>query len=1504
MATPPRRPGVSRPVGDLTVLGRDPASPISSVDTLQPRTPIDFGTAIGIDLRAPPPLLLLPLRLEYRVVETNVPITIAGNVSAAFRDGATISDASPGVAGNSGAVSRDRAATSDAPSARSASERPAARTSDRRTNAPPWRLGAARATFQRREIWFRWFPDDDFSLRGIAPPSEQENEALARFEAACAGKPWHAVDDAAVISAWQVLSREVAPERAMHLIRHRGEPGDPNFLDAAGKMTLLPEKVALFALDAAGAATLLGESRAIDPALRYSIAALRPGGWLTDFDVALNAGMGLRLVDNAAVSRALAASWIVAVGLSKEDGAAAMTTLTNDAVANGAFAFLPQDTPTNNAPHAPTPYKTPRADLLGFLRSAVEAEKGVLASPLTQSAELFAEALGLDVAAVATAPNSGDLAFEDARAMVRVIGPALIDSAVDHVTALNGIDEEEVVDLFAEAIIARGPLPPIRVGKNPYGILPIIKLGGLSALASDTDRQQRIEAFLRDFSMIVIQQSQAAAAAVPVLEPEDPDGAAKLEAILKQNPVSRRLSVSTVGQSGFKALGCAYVTNKTHPVSVYLRDLARKPIASLPDPDASDTTFPLLYRLARLSLSKSVVLTTVMAEPTVGITKVTLRDQWTAQQNDKVDVALARITPLSVASLASRQPAAIGVVAGRVLQIASQRFLDALQRLEAIASEADGVAKLETLLMETIDLFQHRIDAWATGIAYRRLVKRRRAGGRGLSGGYWGMIGRLRPRTVTGTGGYLQAPSLQQAVTAAVLRSAYLRHPGSGAFAIGLDSARVRRGLQLLEMLQAGLSPGEALGYLAERRLHDTHQDILIFQLRDLFPLRDPRDDAAIETRLANGLAFLRADIAALVHPAQVAPLHALQDHLRGHFDALADIVMAEAAHLRGMGQADAANAWLQVLSGDTIPGLPSVLRTRRNGHGSSHRVAVLIPPATPREEAAPRAIAEPALAALAVEWLGGFGAAFVDVSIGGAGETVVRKYMLAADLGLTPIDLLVGGESEILLRARHRLVSLWRDDAATRAALGPLPDRDIVSFINRIRPTTVDLDVGSPSARKLLAVAADLRRAVAQGRMLEPGDLSAAADPAKPLTDAIERDLIAGSTAELAVRAKILGNRLSIDSGVLVGAVGPAVAAARNHRRLIDGGAADAALSLSLSALASLLRTLDAALLGVSRHAEPGALRLVGRAEIAADPEDFDRGLATLVARLKAKTAALSSAVSAAALQPPTASAARAQRDGLVAALKAALDGDAQPVLPPLTRVVATTPLLKPNPPKVAPALADWRPVRARIDQIATLFGGDPWRAHASADAATGADDPEADLRTEDVAPRARLYGTWISASNPANAATFAGFVADEWAEQRPSRMQQTGLAINYDSPQSEPPQALLLCEPAGPHAPTWSPQLAAEMVSETIRLMKTRALSTQERPLPGPLFPFANQVPFKPLPARPAAARIPVALILASAAVAARGNAAFVVDPNAVNVGITGGGLVEISGFSKVKE
>ena len=1482
---PAEDPAQPTPINPTHVLGRTPkgagltAGLAGELDVTKISPSTRLTAAITRDISAPPPLILLPLRLEYRVVETNVPLNLAGNVAKILR----------GTAGTT---------VAPAPTSPKTTSRADAVTT-------PFRLNPTAVTFTtQRQIWFRWYPDEDFTLHGIAPPSEGEIDALKRFDRSLGSKMWHALDDPDVVSAWQTLSREIAPERALHLIRHRGDPGDPKHLEALGTITLLPEKVALFALGPTGPPSLLGEGKAIDPKLHYSLANVQEGGWHTDFDAALDAGMGLRLTGDA-VQRALAASWIIAVGIAKGSGATAMNTLLKDAVANGAFAFLRQDTPTNNTPSEPTPYQVPRANLMTFLRTAVDAEKGVLASPLPQSAELFSEALGINLLEVANAPFSGDLAFEDARAMLRVIGPALIDTAVTNTAALNGIDEEVVIDFFKDWIASRGPLPPVRFGKNPYGVLPVVDLDGLTQLASDNDTDARIEAFIRNFATVVINAAQTAAdTTVPVLQPADPDAETKLEAILKLNPVSRRVEVGTVGTQDVQALGCPYVTSTAHPAAQYLGALARDPISSLPDPTAAAPDFPLLYRLARLSLLKTTLSAVATQTPVLSKTILNTRVLLTRDEATQFDLVSSKLTARSLSSLASEKIASLGTLAD-VFQTRSSNFLAGIQRLEALAQEPDGAARLETLLMETIDLFQHRIDAWATGVAYRRIVKRRRAGRDELLGGYWGLLGRIRPNSTTGgTDGYLQAPSPHQAVTAAIMRSTHLRHSGTGAFSVGLDSARVRRGLKLLEMLQAGISPNEALGYIAERLLHDRNQDILIFRLRDRFPLRDPRDDAALEIRLSDGLLFMNATIDATFPASEVAPLQALQLDLQKEFDALADIVTAESTHLRMLGQSDAANAWLQVLSGDTIPGLPSVLRTRRQGHSSTYRIAVLMDPQEPRLNDTPRAIVEPTLAALATDKLPQFVQAFVEVTIPGGGNgtsTVKLQFKLKSDLGLEPLDLLVGGESEVLLRARHRLISLWRDDPSLQAQLGPFPDRDIMTFINQARPVTFNLDAGTPAARSLLDTATEIRRAVTQGRILEPTDLSAAADPANKLTDERERDLLVGSSNALARRVSLLAEKIGPRLTALRSAIGPVVAAARNYRRLVDLRADAQTLALAFTELTTLRRRLESELLAVSYFAEPGALRPLSTSDMIADPDELERSLTAIADRLQLKATALSSSLPP-ATPPANSSAARVARDRLISALKSMLDGDGLPVLPPVERTDATRPLIKPSPERVRPWLADWIPVRKKVRRIAALFDDEPWRAHITPEAATGADADDVDERPdESIAPRAHLFGTFVVRRNPVGMNPYAGFIADEWAEHRASRMQQTGLAINYDSPQSEPPHVLLLCEPTGPSAPAWGLASAAAMVAEAVALMKARALAAQDRPLPGPLFPFANQVPFKQGATAPEP-RIPVRQFSAVLGQFVGLDAGFFVARTAADVGLTG--LFEIGGFAKVRE
>src|SRR5204863_8483255 len=73
--------------------------------------------------------------------------------------------------------------------------------------------------------------------------------------------------------------------------------------------------------------------------------------------------------------------------------------------------------------------------------------------------------------------------------------------------------------------------------------------------------------------------------------------------------------------------------------------------------------------------------------------------------------------------------------------------------------------------------------------------------------------------------------------------SAYLTHNpdagGTSAFAIDLSSARVRKGLALLDGVRSGQPLGALLGYRLERLLHESERGLgrFVLSLRTLAPL-------------------------------------------------------------------------------------------------------------------------------------------------------------------------------------------------------------------------------------------------------------------------------------------------------------------------------------------------------------------------------------------------------------------------------------------------------------------------------------------------------------------------------------------------------------------------------------------------------------------------------------------------------------------------------------------
>jgi len=360
------------------------------------------------------PLLLLPLRLEYRVISADRP---------------------------------HRVVTDD----------PTDPTDPSRMNVLNQPLSTAEVALPAgTQIWFRWYFDDGFAERGVRPPGPAELAGVARFDAAIDGRAWWNADDPVVAGAWTQLAARLGPARALHLLRDRGGSGDPDWTDRVGRIAVLPDRVGLFAVDAAGTVSALGEGSPVAGELRYTPEALAPGGWLVDFEAAVAAGMGLRITDPDRVTAAAAARWLVAVGLHPDNPKPALRDLLLDAVANGTFGLLDQDTPTNNSTRARPPALDGRTEPLEFLRANTADEAGLLTSPLEQSCDLLAEALAVDPLPLRRAAGAADTALEDARAMVRVIGPALLDAVSETLRGLEEATDEDVVEFLARDIVGRG----------------------------------------------------------------------------------------------------------------------------------------------------------------------------------------------------------------------------------------------------------------------------------------------------------------------------------------------------------------------------------------------------------------------------------------------------------------------------------------------------------------------------------------------------------------------------------------------------------------------------------------------------------------------------------------------------------------------------------------------------------------------------------------------------------------------------------------------------------------------------------------------------------------------------------------------------------------------------------------------------------------------------------------------------------------------------------------
>lgn len=473
------------------------------------------------------------------------------------------------------------------------------------------------------------------------------------------------------------------------------------------------------------------------------------------------------------------------------------------------------------------------------------------------------------------------------------------------------------------------------------------------------------------------------------------------------------------------------------------------------------------------------------------------------------------------------------------------RMLDALNAIKGLPT-----ARLERLFAEHLDTCSYRLDAWQQGLLGYALASMRYGHPTdatpvrdGVFLGAFGWLEDVRPKNRqltpvqpnadldasffasgrpplmrdSSNGGYVHAPSLNQAVAAAVLRSGYLANAGTAnptTLAVNLSSRRVRLAMSILDGIRQGQSLGALLGYQLERGLHDNHAiaevDTFIYALRKKFPLRADRHpdtstpgDVPIEViearNVVDGLRLVNhvKELPSAAYPfgldlpaatlAQRQAIDAEVNRLLDSTDAVADLKIADSVYHAVQSNYDRVAATLDSSGSGQLPTEPAVVETPRSGRTIAHRVALHLESGidetvspVPVVAVTPRARLEPALnswlakllplpaqVACTVEWF--------DPATNGLRTRPVTQE----ELGLQPIDLLYVAslESQQAMTELDERILLYAHDTFV-----PRPDCAVTIHYRTPIP-------GSMTFFRLAALIRSLREVLLQSRPLVPTD-------------------------------------------------------------------------------------------------------------------------------------------------------------------------------------------------------------------------------------------------------------------------------------------------------------------------------------------------------------------------------------------------------------------------------
>jgi hypothetical protein len=402
----------------------------------------------------------------------------------------------------------------------------------------------------------RFFPDDVSVVSQPAGLTAAEIAAGNKFWSAHREPRRDREDDGALAhrrhAAWEVLARRVGPTRA-RAVADATRDGDPPSRgeDPSATARLLPDGWVVVGHRAGERAfsayvrtkvdeVQVGPSRprgnegtdAFDPHDPHLVAPRDRLRWVTDFEEAEKIGMAATIP--LATPEQVAGGEIppvaeegvdtlTVVGIRAPGGgrtpaseAERLAGLLTDQSASERLAFVRPGTPTNNIAGRRTGW----TDRPGVFDSYDRATNGTTRpAPATgaealrggaDNATTLSAALGFPPSVLAAVEGAGDLDQWGARCMARALFPVTIGEVLGLCRPVGSDPEahserlrllDDVVPFAAEHMASfvrgRGPLPVLRVGRQPYGVLPILPLARWGHRPSEPPVLNRLVGLLR-----------------------------------------------------------------------------------------------------------------------------------------------------------------------------------------------------------------------------------------------------------------------------------------------------------------------------------------------------------------------------------------------------------------------------------------------------------------------------------------------------------------------------------------------------------------------------------------------------------------------------------------------------------------------------------------------------------------------------------------------------------------------------------------------------------------------------------------------------------------------------------------------------------------------------------------------------------------------------------------------------------------------------------------------